>query len=132
MSVKSATTTWNKNTLHGEAGKPQHSVKSRVIHEGHSVPGVTKTFNNVKGPTKPKQGFGKTHTFADGGKVRFGTTPGGRQYKATKYASGYATTKVGGLAKETRPATKYGPGGVKKVSVSTGRSVAKGQTKPKR
>lgn len=133
VKIKSATTTWNKTTHPGQAGKPQASSKNRVIHEGHSIPGISQTFAGAKGPTKPKPGLGKTHTFPDGGKIRQGTTPGGRKYKAVKHASGYESIKVGGIEKVTAPNGSNGGRGAvsRKMNISTGQRVAKGQTKPK-
>ena len=121
--VKSGTTTWTKTSSNGK------SQKNRDINKGHSMAAPGKGldhFPGVKGPTKPKAGFGKTHTFSDGGKLRQGTTPGGRQYKAVKMSSGWSQTKVGGLA------VNKSPGGGKVKINTTGNKIAKGQTKAKK
>lgn len=123
--VKSGVTTWTKTT---KGGKPE---KERQVHKGNhflnNVLGTPeKTYKGVKGPTKPLTGLGKTESLPSGAKIRRGTTPGGRKYKAVKYQSGWGHTKVGGLSVNTSPS-----GGKVKASNSTGNKVAKGQTKPK-
>lgn len=122
--VKSNVTTWTKTTKGG------HSNKERQVHKGNTnlqmMGKMSPPVSGVKGPTKPLAGLGKTESLPSGAKIRRGTTPGGRQYKAVKYESGYGSIKVGGQAMHTSPS-----GGKVKTSLATRNKIAKGQTKPK-
>ena len=123
--VVSSITSWRKKT---EAGKEPE--KDRTIHRDHFTGpkgGISETYEGAKGPTKVKPGYGKTHTFADGAKIRSGTTPGGRQYSAYKDSTS-RKVKVGNMTKETHSGRV-----VKKKNVSTENEerILKGQTTPK-
>jgi hypothetical protein len=120
--ITSGITTWAKNTAKGLG---VNKIRETATNNGF---GSKDAQNIKKGPTRKKAGYGATHTFGDGGKLRQGVTPGGRKYKTTHYAGGIKTTKVGGLVKTTSPYS----GKSTKGSLTTGKVIEKGQTKAKK
>lgn len=115
--VRSGLTTWGKHS------GPDGSDKVRSVGSG--------TKFDVKGPTKAKAGFGKTHTFSSGTKIRSGTTPGGKKYKSIQHPSGYKSTTVGGFQKTTKPARSAPPSPSSAMTKLLGPMISSSGARPK-
>jgi hypothetical protein len=121
--IRSRTTTWRKNT------DADGSRKEREVAAGQLYGPVL--FKGVKGPTTVKRGYKKTHTFEDGGKYRFGKTPGGRTYTVNRYSNGEKITRVGGMYKATDFDGKSVKANHRPTFTRFDNIIEKGQTRPK-
>jgi len=136
--VRSKGTVWDKQTSKHSADHATSVVKHRST--GGPYSSQAKTYSGVKGPTKPKPSWGKTHETKSGAKIRTGKTPGGRKYSAvrsTEESGGVSTVhqsvRVGSKSKYSQSKKAYGHT-VSKASNKYDRDfkvIDAGQKKPK-